>query len=318
MNRDDVSWHGYWPACPTPFHADRSLDLDSLRALARVLHRRGRARDLRQRDDRGVVLADAGRAAAGRRDRDRPGRGPGPGRRRAARPTPRARRSSSAVMRSRPAPSGIGSTPPPYSQDVPRRDRRVLPRHLATASTGRSWSTTGRTAASVDIGPTSRAGSPTSTTSSRSRTARRTRAVLRDGRSASSTASASSARSCRVEGFELPARARRRRVHRRRLAVRGARRRSSGRRTGAATTSSAARTPCAPTGCSRSSGCPAAGAGQYGAYQSQLKAIMKMLGQPGGEVRGARDCPCPTRRASRAIGRSWSRSRLLPETVEAA
>lgn len=33
MDRNDVSWKGYWPACPTPFHADQSLDLDSLRAL---------------------------------------------------------------------------------------------------------------------------------------------------------------------------------------------------------------------------------------------------------------------------------------------
>ena len=33
MNRDDVSWRGYWPACPTPFHADGSLDTASLRDL---------------------------------------------------------------------------------------------------------------------------------------------------------------------------------------------------------------------------------------------------------------------------------------------
>jgi dihydrodipicolinate synthase/N-acetylneuraminate lyase len=33
MDRNDVSWHGYWPACPTPFHVDQSLDLDSFRAL---------------------------------------------------------------------------------------------------------------------------------------------------------------------------------------------------------------------------------------------------------------------------------------------
>jgi 4-hydroxy-tetrahydrodipicolinate synthase len=32
MNRDDVTWHGYWPASPTPFHADGSL--------APELHRR--------------------------------------------------------------------------------------------------------------------------------------------------------------------------------------------------------------------------------------------------------------------------------------
>jgi len=33
MNRDDVSWRGYWPACPTPFTASGALDLDSLREL---------------------------------------------------------------------------------------------------------------------------------------------------------------------------------------------------------------------------------------------------------------------------------------------
>ena len=33
MNRDDVDWHGYWPACPTPFGSDGSVDVESLRAL---------------------------------------------------------------------------------------------------------------------------------------------------------------------------------------------------------------------------------------------------------------------------------------------
>ena len=34
MNRNDVNWRGYWPACPTPFTADGSaVDTDSLRAL---------------------------------------------------------------------------------------------------------------------------------------------------------------------------------------------------------------------------------------------------------------------------------------------
>jgi dihydrodipicolinate synthase/N-acetylneuraminate lyase len=33
MNRDDVTWRGYWPACPTPFTANGALDLDSLREL---------------------------------------------------------------------------------------------------------------------------------------------------------------------------------------------------------------------------------------------------------------------------------------------
>lgn len=34
MNRDDVGWCGYWPACPTPFTTDGSaVDTDALRAL---------------------------------------------------------------------------------------------------------------------------------------------------------------------------------------------------------------------------------------------------------------------------------------------
>ena len=33
MDRNDVSWQGYWPACPTPFHEDGSYDPDSHRAL---------------------------------------------------------------------------------------------------------------------------------------------------------------------------------------------------------------------------------------------------------------------------------------------
>lgn len=33
MFRDDVDWRGYWAACPTPFTEDGSLDLPTLRAL---------------------------------------------------------------------------------------------------------------------------------------------------------------------------------------------------------------------------------------------------------------------------------------------
>ncbi len=33
MNRDDVDWRGYWPACPTPFTSDGAIDVESLRAL---------------------------------------------------------------------------------------------------------------------------------------------------------------------------------------------------------------------------------------------------------------------------------------------
>jgi 4-hydroxy-tetrahydrodipicolinate synthase len=41
MDRNDVSWRGYWPACPTPFHEDGSLDLDSLRALVELFVEQG-------------------------------------------------------------------------------------------------------------------------------------------------------------------------------------------------------------------------------------------------------------------------------------
>lgn len=33
MNRDDVAWSGYWPAAPTPFTADGALDTDALTSL---------------------------------------------------------------------------------------------------------------------------------------------------------------------------------------------------------------------------------------------------------------------------------------------
>jgi 4-hydroxy-tetrahydrodipicolinate synthase len=33
MNRDDVDWRGYMPACPTPFTADGAVDVETLRAL---------------------------------------------------------------------------------------------------------------------------------------------------------------------------------------------------------------------------------------------------------------------------------------------
>lgn len=33
MNREDVDWRGYWPACPTPFTLDGAVDVESLRAL---------------------------------------------------------------------------------------------------------------------------------------------------------------------------------------------------------------------------------------------------------------------------------------------
>ncbi|MEU7692779.1 dihydrodipicolinate synthase family protein [Microbispora sp. SCL1-1] len=41
MDRDDVDWHGYWPAAPTPFTSSGELDEDALRALLRLYVRQG-------------------------------------------------------------------------------------------------------------------------------------------------------------------------------------------------------------------------------------------------------------------------------------
>ena len=35
MDRNDVTWRGYWPACPTPF--TRGRELSTLDALASLL-----------------------------------------------------------------------------------------------------------------------------------------------------------------------------------------------------------------------------------------------------------------------------------------
>ena len=52
MNRDDVDWRGYWPACPTPFTAGgAAVDTDVAARARRVVRRPGDARHLRQRDD---------------------------------------------------------------------------------------------------------------------------------------------------------------------------------------------------------------------------------------------------------------------------
>jgi 4-hydroxy-tetrahydrodipicolinate synthase len=41
MDRDDVTWHGYWPAAPTPFTADGALDEGAWRALLRLYAAQG-------------------------------------------------------------------------------------------------------------------------------------------------------------------------------------------------------------------------------------------------------------------------------------
>ena len=71
-------------------------------------------------------------------------------------------------------------------------------------------------------------------------------------------------------------------------ALRRARREVLGGLLGRATTRPASRTRGGPRSCSRELWLPGGWAGKYGGYQSQLKAIMKMLGQPGGEPRRPR------------------------------
>ena len=57
MNRDTVDWRGYFAAVPTPFNEDGSLALDLLRELLEFYVGAGPARRARQRHDRRVVLA---------------------------------------------------------------------------------------------------------------------------------------------------------------------------------------------------------------------------------------------------------------------
>ena len=80
MDRDDVTWRGYWPACPTPFRADESYDAETHRALLEWYIGEGLHGAAHQRHDRRVVLADARGAHAGRRERDRGRRRPDAGR----------------------------------------------------------------------------------------------------------------------------------------------------------------------------------------------------------------------------------------------
>ncbi|MEV7012586.1 dihydrodipicolinate synthase family protein [Streptosporangium sp. NPDC051022] len=41
MDRDDVTWHGYWPAAPTPFTREGTLDENAWRALLRLYAAQG-------------------------------------------------------------------------------------------------------------------------------------------------------------------------------------------------------------------------------------------------------------------------------------
>ena len=145
-------------------------------------------------------------------------------------------------------------------EDVPRRDGAVLPGHLGRrrrAADGLQLAARRRASTS---GPTSRSGSPRSTTSSRSRTARRTceqffETTKRVVGERAGVRPLHGRRRTRV-----PARARGRRVHRRRLAVGRTRRRVLGGGLARRRRRAPASTPGAPTSSSRSSGSPAAGA----------------------------------------------------------
>ena len=62
---------------------------------------------------------------------------------------------------------------------------------------------------------------------------------------------------------------------------------------------------------------PGGWGGQFGAYQSQLKALMRMLGQPGGEVRPPR-LPVTDEASLRRLHEILVEAGLLSEPVEAA
>ena len=289
MNRDDVNWQRLLARLPHPVHrrAGGCRRRGAARA-ARVVPRRGAARHLRQRHDGRVVLAVAGRAAARRGDRDRPGRRPGARRDRLHVATRRARRSSSASHAIGGRRRGHRLDAAALLEDVPRRDRAVLPGHLGRGRRPADGLQLAARRRASTSGPTSRAASPTSTTSSRSRTrtpnleqfSETTQAGRRPGPRVRSVHGRRRARA--------PARVGRRRLHRRRLALGPPATREFWEASGAATSSPHARTPSRRTSSSRSSGCRAAGAGQFGAYQSQLKVLMGLLGQPIGDVRPPR------------------------------
>ena len=62
---------------------------------------------------------------------------------------------------------------------------------------------------------------------------------------------------------------------------------------------------------------PGGWGGQFGAYQSQLKALMKMLGQPGGDVRRPR-LPVTDAASLQRMHEILVEAGLLREPVEAA
>ena len=195
MNRDDVDWRGYWPACPTPFtqrrrastssRSARSSSGTSARGCTAIFINGTTGEWFSQTpDERRLVAETVIEQVAGR-------------------VTVvigcTSLTASDAVELGRHAlaagADGIGSTPPPYSKTYPDETVRVLPGHLGRRRRAGRWSTTGRTGRASTSAPISPSGSRPSTTSSRSRTARRTSSSSSRRRSASSGACGSSARS---------------------------------------------------------------------------------------------------------------------------
>ena len=178
-------------------HADGAVDTDALRALIDWYVGRGDARHLHQRHERGVVLADA-RTSGASSPRPRSTRWPAaitvvdrlhrPDRDGGDRARP--------ARASRPAQTGIGSTPPPYSKTLPDETVALLRRHLRRrrrAADGLQLAARRRASTSV---PTSPNGSPTSSNVVAIKDSTpNLRAVLRDDEARRRPECASSARS---------------------------------------------------------------------------------------------------------------------------
>ena len=226
MDRNDVSWHGYWPACPTPFHADQSLDLDSFRALLEFYIGEGVHGLLvngttgewfsQTPDERRQVVETAVDQAAGRVPV-------------VAGCTSYTAREAIELARHALAAGAVGHQldAAALQQDVPRRDRRVLLRHLR-----RHRRADPRLQLAARLQRRDRSGprQPDRRHRERGRDqgqhAERA-AVLRDG--ADRRRPDPRLRPVHVErGVRAAARPRRRRVHRGRDAVRGSRRRVLG------------------------------------------------------------------------------------------
>ena len=94
-------------------------------------------------------------------------------------------------------------------------------------------------------------------------------------------------------------------------------RRGSGRRSGAATPTSAYEHARRTDELFPKLWLPGGWGGQFGAYQSQLKALMRMLGQPGGEVRPPR-LPVTDEASLRRLREIIVEAGLVSEPVEAA